>query len=155
VDDLLDISRITRGKISLEKKTFPVSEIVARAIESSRPMFAARGQRFELVEPKEPVWVEGDPTRLTQVVLNLLNNAAKYTPNSGQIKLTVVAENGQAVVRVRDTGIGISDELLPVIFDLFTQGDQSLERSEGGLGLGLAVAKRLVELNHGTIEARS
>lgn len=155
VDDLLDISRITRGKISLEKKILPISEIAGRAIESSRPMFAARGQRFELIEPAEQLWVEGDPTRLTQVILNLLNNAAKYTPNSGQIKLTITAEGEHVVIRVRDTGIGISSELLPSIFDLFTQGDQSLERSEGGLGLGLAVAKRLVELNQGTIEAAS
>jgi signal transduction histidine kinase/CheY-like chemotaxis protein len=155
VDDLLDISRITRGKISLERKTFPVSEIIARAVESARPLFAARGQRFEFVEPPEQVWIEGDPTRLTQVILNLLNNAAKYTPNGGQIKLTLSAESEQAVVRVRDTGIGISAELLPSIFELFTQGDQSLERSEGGLGLGLAVARRLVELNNGTIDAQS
>ena len=155
VDDLLDISRITRGKISLEKKVIPLSEIIARAVESARPLFTARGQRFEVVEPTQPPWIEGDPTRLTQVVLNLLNNAAKYTPNGGQIRLLVSTENDQAIIRVRDTGIGISAELLPSIFDLFTQGDQSLERSEGGLGLGLAVAKRLVELSNGSIEARS
>lgn len=155
VDDLLDISRITRGKISLEKKTLPISDIVARAAESCRPLFAARGQRFVVEEPPDALWVEGDPTRLTQVISNLLSNAAKYTPNSGQIKLLLSSESGEAVIRVRDTGIGISAELLPSIFDLFTQGDHSLERSEGGLGLGLAVAKRLVELSGGTISAHS
>jgi CheY-like chemotaxis protein len=155
VDDLLDISRITRGKIALEKKALSISDITGRAVESARPLFAARGQRFQFEEPDEPIWIEGDPTRLTQVIVNLLTNAAKYTPNSGQIRLIVTREDGNAVIRVRDTGIGIAPDLLPSIFDLFTQGDQSLERSEGGLGLGLAVAKRLVELSSGTIEVHS
>jgi PAS domain S-box-containing protein len=155
VDDLLDVSRITRGKLRMRGEAMDLNAAVQRAIESSRPLVDARKHRLhiELEEPSIPV--HGDLTRLTQVVLNLLNNAAKYTPEGGEIWVKTCIEGDEAVVHVRDTGVGISAQLLDSIFDLFAQGERTLDRSEGGLGIGLTLARRIVALHGGTIVARS
>ncbi len=155
VDDLLDVSRITRGKILLDRKTVDLNEIVSRVLEERHGLIAARGHKVDSQLAPEAVFIQADPTRISQVALNLINNAAKYTPAGGHIRITVARENNQAILRVRDSGIGIAPELLPRIFDLFTQGDRSLDRSEGGLGIGLTIARRLIEMHEGTIEAAS
>ncbi|HEY7426719.1 MAG TPA: ATP-binding protein, partial [Gemmataceae bacterium] len=155
VDDLLDVSRITRGKIKVQKARVDLASVVARAVESSRPVIQERGHTLEVALPKEPVAVTADPVRLAQVILNLLNNAAKYTPEGGRIWLTAAAEGSEAVVRVRDTGVGIPAEMLPKVFDLFTQVDRAIDRSLGGLGIGLTLVRRLTELHGGTVEAFS
>ncbi len=155
VDDLLDVSRIAVGKITLQRKPLDVSQVVTAAVEASRPLIDARGHWLTVVVPQEPIPVEGDLTRLAQTLMNLLNNAAKYTPPGGEIRLSVEKEEGMAVIRVRDTGVGITADLLPNIFELFTQGERALDRSEGGLGIGLTLAQRLVKLHGGSIEALS
>jgi signal transduction histidine kinase/DNA-binding response OmpR family regulator len=155
VDDLLDISRITGGKVQLRKEPIDVASVVARAVETSRPLIEARGHRLDVDLPGEPLWVIGDRTRLSQVLANVLNNAAKYTANGGEIALRVGRESEEAVFRVHDTGIGIPPEMLSRVFDLFTQVDRSLDRSEGGLGIGLTLVHRLMELHGGRVEARS
>jgi PAS domain S-box-containing protein len=155
VDDLLDVSRITRGKISLREERVDLAAVVNSALETSRPLIDAARQRVIVTLPPVPVCVTGDPTRLAQVVANLLNNAAKYTAEGGRIELAVAREDGTAVVRVRDEGIGMPAELLPRVFDLFVQADRSIERSRGGLGIGLTLVKSLVEMHGGTVEAKS
>jgi signal transduction histidine kinase/DNA-binding response OmpR family regulator len=155
VDDLLDVSRITRGKIRLQREPVDVANVVAGAVETSRPLVQRHGHDLIVTLPQEPVRVMGDPARLAQVLANLLNNAAKYTPDGGRIWLTVEKENGEAVVRVRDTGAGIPKEMLAKVFDMFTQMDNSLDRSQGGLGVGLTLVQRLVELHGGTVQAFS
>jgi PAS domain S-box-containing protein len=155
VDDLLDVSRISRGKINLEKQPVDVALIVARAVESSRPIIDTRRHQLEVVLPNEPMVVKADPTRMAQVLLNLLNNAAKYTPEGGRIWLTVDEEDGECVVRVRDTGMGIPPEILPKVFDLFTQDERTLDRAEGGLGIGLTLVRRLTEMHNGVVQASS
>ncbi len=155
VDDLLDVSRITANKITLQKAPVEVAQVVSGAVEASQPLIQEKGQILEVHFPEEPVRVTGDLTRLSQVVLNLLNNAAKYTPEGGRIRLTVERQEGEAVLRVRDTGMGIAADLLPKVFDLFTQGERSLDRPEGGLGIGLTLVKRLIELHGGTVQALS
>jgi PAS domain S-box-containing protein len=155
VDDLLDVSRITRGKIKLHKEPLELATVIARAVEASRPLIEERRHALAVSLPPNPVPLLGDATRLAQVFSNLLNNAAKYTEQGGQIGLTVETDGGAAVVRVRDSGVGISPELLPRVFDLFVQGDRSLARSEGGLGIGLTLVKSLVEMHGGTVEAFS
>jgi PAS domain S-box-containing protein len=155
VDDLLDVSRITRGKINIRKEPVELASVIARAAETSRPLLETRRQALAVTLLPEPVLVEGDATRLAQVFANLLNNAAKYTNEGGRVTVTVERAGGEVVVRVRDTGIGIPAELLPRVFDLFTQGDRSLARSEGGLGIGLTLVRRLVEMHGGRVEAFS
>jgi PAS domain S-box-containing protein len=155
VDDLLDLSRIRRGKILLRREPVDLGEVVAGAVEASRPLLEARRHGLEVSAPAGPLRVVGDPTRLVQVVLNLLNNAGKYTPEGGHVGLCVGREGGEAVVRVRDDGVGIAADLLPRVFDLFTQADRTLDRAEGGLGIGLALVKKLVEMHGGTAEAHS
>jgi signal transduction histidine kinase len=155
VDDLLDVSRITSGKIALQRRAVNMNTLLTRALEASRPQIDARGHTLSMSAPTEELWVDGDLTRLIQVVCNLLNNAAKYTPYGGAIWLSLQREDHDAVVRVRDNGDGIAPALLPRVFDLFTQGDRTLDRTEGGLGLGLALARRLVEMHKGRIEATS
>ncbi|HTM56835.1 MAG TPA: ATP-binding protein [Candidatus Udaeobacter sp.] len=155
IDDLLDVSRITRGTIALRRKSVDVASVVNTAVESARALIEKWGHHFTVVIPPEPIHVDADADRLAQVLLNLLNNAAKYTDHGGRISLTVEAPNGQVVIRVRDTGIGIPAEMLSRIFDMFTQVDHSLERSEGGLGLGLTLVQRLVEMHGGSVVARS
>ena len=155
VDDLLDVSRITRGKIRLQMETADLNATVLRALESARPLIDARGHTVELDFCGERLFVEADATRISQVVLNLINNAAKYTPVGGRISISLSRENREAVLKVRDNGIGISPELLPNVFDLFIQGDRALDRSEGGLGIGLTIARRIVEMHGGSIVALS
>jgi CheY-like chemotaxis protein len=155
VDDLLDVSRISRDKIVLRKTRLSLTEVVNTALETSRPVLAASGQAFAVAMPPMPIYVEADATRLSQVVSNLLHNAAKYTDPSGHIWLTIAQDGADALISVRDTGIGISPEMLPRIFDMFMQADRSIDRSHGGLGVGLTVARRLVELHGGSISAVS
>ncbi|HLJ97373.1 MAG TPA: PAS domain-containing protein [Gemmataceae bacterium] len=155
VDDLLDVSRITRGRITLQKGPVDLATVIVGATESCRPLIDARGHDLRVSLSSTPVRVEGDPTRLTQVVLNLLSNAAKYTPEGGRIDLTVCLEPGEAVIRVRDNGVGIAPELLPKVFDMFTQAERTLDRSQGGLGIGLTLVQRLVELHGGSVQASS
>jgi PAS domain S-box-containing protein len=155
VDDLLDVSRIAIGKITLQREPLDIAQVVNSAVESSQPLIDSREHILEVLLPDEPLRIEGDLTRLSQVVLNLLNNAAKFTPKGGHIRLTVEREGEMAAIRVHDTGIGISADLLPNVFDLFTQGDRSLDRTEGGLGIGLTMAQRLVKLHGGSVEVLS
>jgi signal transduction histidine kinase/ActR/RegA family two-component response regulator len=155
VDDLLDMSRIAGGKIQLQKEEIDVASVVSRAVEISRPLIDARKHSLTVTLPEERILVDGDPVRLAQVIANLLNNAAKYTGEGGRIDLRVGREANLAVFRVRDSGIGIPAEMLTNVFDLFTQVDQSLDRSQGGLGIGLTLVRRLVEMHGGTVEVSS
>ena len=155
VDDLLDVSRITRGKVTLKRETLELSTILNRAVEMSQPLITDRRHRLSVTLPAEPVRINGDLTRLVQVVSNMLNNAAKFTPSGGSIRLEAGKIGEEAVIRVIDNGIGMTEDLLPHIFDLFTQEDRSLDRTQGGLGLGLTLARNLVELHGGRVEARS
>jgi signal transduction histidine kinase len=155
VDELLDVSRITQGKISLRKETFELDKVLAHAVETARPLIEARSHRLVLDLPDAPVWMAGDFARLAQVVANLLNNAAKYTQEGGRIELTASATQREATIVVRDNGVGIERELLPRVFELFSQGERSLDRSLGGLGVGLTVVQRLVELHQGRVSVTS
>jgi PAS domain S-box-containing protein len=155
VDDLLEASRITQGKVQLRRERIDVSAAVHEAVEGARPAIEAAAHELTVTLASERICVDADPTRLTQVILNLLNNAAKYTPRGGHIWLTVEKEGAQAVISVRDTGIGIEEEHLPNIFKMFSQVTPALERAQGGLGIGLALVRGLVELHGGHVEARS
>ena len=155
VDDLLDVSRISRGKIELRKEQVELATVVNCAVEASRPLIEKRGHELTVTIPPEPIHLEADLTRLSQVLSNLLNNAAKYTDPGGHIWLTAEGQSDQVLIRVRDTGIGIPTEMLSRIFEMFKQVDRSLERSEGGLGIGLTLVQRLVEMHGGTVEAHS
>ncbi len=155
VDDLLEVSRITTGRILLRHEQTVVSGIVDRAVETADGIIAARRHLLTVSLPPDPVWVSVDAARIAQVVVNLLVNAAKYTDKGGRIWLSVRREGSGVVLAVRDTGMGIAPELLPGIFDLFTQGARSLDRSQGGLGVGLSLVRRLVELHGGTVTAHS
>jgi CheY-like chemotaxis protein len=155
VDDLLDVSRITRGKIQLHPEPSDVAAVVTRAVEISRPLLDQRKHTLHVCLPPEPVRAVLDPVRVSQVLANLLNNAAKYTEEGGTVCLTAERAGDELVFRVRDTGIGIQPEMLPHVFDMFTQADRSLDRSQGGLGIGLTLVRRLVELHGGRVEAHS
>jgi signal transduction histidine kinase len=155
IDDLLDVSRITRGKLELRKERVELATVINNAVDTARPLIESRGHQLFLALPAQPVHLEGDPMRLAQVFSNLLNNAAKYTERGGSIWLTAAARDGMATVSVRDTGVGIPAEALPYIFEMFMQVDRSLEKSQGGLGIGLTLVKLLVELHGGVVEARS
>jgi CheY-like chemotaxis protein len=155
VDELLDVSRISQGKIVLKKEQVELAKIVAHSVETVRPMIDQREQRLSLELSAHPVWLMGDFTRLSQVLANLLNNASKYTPEGGQIRLAALGGEGKATITVEDNGTGIDAELLPRVFELFVQGERALDRSQGGLGIGLTLVKRLVELHQGQVEALS
>jgi PAS domain S-box-containing protein len=155
VDDLLDIGRITKGKLRLTKEPVELRVIVNHAAETARPFMDARKHEFSVALPTTPIWVQADPVRMEQVIVNLLNNAAKYSDNGGLIQLTVTSEEDEAIIRVIDNGVGISPEAMPHIFELFTQVDGSLGRSYGGLGIGLALASNLVEMHDGRLTASS
>jgi PAS domain S-box-containing protein len=157
VDDLLDVSRITRGKIELRTERLDLARLVRHVVEDNWATFEDAGLAARADVPEVPLWVQGDPTRLTQVVGNLLQNAVKFTPRSGtvSVRLTADASRGQAVLAVRDTGAGIEPDMLPRLFEPFAQADRSLDRSKGGLGLGLALVKGLVELHGGEVHAAS
>jgi PAS domain S-box-containing protein len=155
VDDLLDVARITRGKINLRQERVDVAAALTRALETCQPLIQSRRHTLEVALPDRPLWVEADPVRLAQVFANLLTNAAKYTDEGGRIGVRAGEEAGRAVVRVRDTGMGIPAEMLPRIFDPFTQAERSLARSYGGLGVGLTLVRQLLELHGGTVQAFS
>jgi PAS domain S-box-containing protein len=155
VDELLEVSRITTGRIQLHQEPISFGAVVEHAASAVRSLFDQRKHEVTLSLPTEAIWLNADAARLEQVLVNLLTNAAKYTDNSGHIWVTLQKEETEAVLRVKDTGVGIAPEILPRIFDLFTQAKQSLDRSQGGLGIGLALVQRLVELHGGTVEATS
>ena len=155
VDDLLDVARITSGKIELRTQSLVVQEVIEHALEGARPLMAARRQSVTFDPPQQPLKVDGDPVRLTQVIGNLLSNAAKFSPDGARIHVRAARLAGIVQIGVRDEGVGIDAQTLPHVFDLFVQGDQSLDRSQGGLGIGLTIAKRLVELHGGRIEVTS
>ena len=155
VDDLLEVSRISTGRVRLKSESLDLREIIERACETTRPQIEQRAQSLKRSLPAEPLWVKGDPVRLEQVAVNLLNNASKYTDRGGQISVTLQREGDEAVLYVRDNGVGIAPEMLPRIFDLFTQADHSLDRAQGGLGIGLALVRSLVTMHRGQVEARS
>jgi signal transduction histidine kinase/ActR/RegA family two-component response regulator len=155
VDDLLDVSRVTRGKIQLRTHPMDLVASVGRAVEAARPFADSRGHTLRVELPGGPVWTEADPVRLVQVFTNLLHNAAKYSEPGGHITLTLAREGGEAVVRVADTGMGIPAEALPHLFEPFMQVARTLDRAQGGLGLGLTLVKQLVEMHGGRVEAAS
>jgi len=153
--DLMDVSRLMRGKIELRKESVTLQMIVAQALETTRGFNDTRQHVESVSLPDEPLWFEADPVRITQVVENLLDNAAKYTPPGGKISVTGYQERADVVLRLRDTGIGLAPAMLRRVFDLFAQADPSIARSEGGLGVGLTLARMLVELHQGTITVES
>ena len=155
VDDLLEVSRITTGTIHLQRERVALNGIVECAVETVRPLINQRRHDVTVHLSLQPVWLFADPARVEQVIVNLLTNAAKYTADGGQIEIAVEQIGDEAVVRVRDTGVGISPELLPRIFDLFTQAERSLDRSQGGLGIGLCLVQRLVEMHGGRVDVTS
>ncbi len=155
IDDLLDVSRISSGKIHLKKARLNAATVVARAVESVRPFIEARGHELTVAVEDRPLPMDGDPTRLEQVLANLLNNAAKYTDEGGRIRIDARIEGDEVVFRVRDTGVGIAPNMLPGVFDLFAQVDTSIDRSHGGLGIGLALVRMLVEMHGGRVAATS
>nr|MDP9121871.1 ATP-binding protein [Acidobacteriota bacterium] len=155
IEDLLDVSRITRGKIELRLEPVELGALVGRAVEGSSPAIEARGHRLTVGLPQEPIWLQADPVRLEQVLANLLNNAAKFTPPGGSIAVEVAVRGGEAELRVRDDGEGIPGDLLPRVFDLFVQADRSLARTHGGLGIGLTLVHSLVRFHGGSVAALS
>jgi signal transduction histidine kinase/CheY-like chemotaxis protein len=155
VDDLLDVSRVTRGKIQLQREVLEATGAIASAIETTSPLFEQRSQRLTVTVPESGLLLFADQGRLSQAISNLLTNASKYTEPHGAIWLTACQENGEVAIRVRDTGIGIAPEALPTVFDLFVQAAGSIDRSNGGLGIGLTVVRSLVELHGGTVSAES
>ena len=155
VDDLLDVSRITRGTVRVERRTVVLEEVLEAAVDTWGHLLAQRKQELTLDLPEEPIRLVGDSMRLAQIVSNLLHNAAKFTPEGGRITITARGENGEVAIRVRDTGMGMASDQLERVFDLFVQGPPPLDRPQGGLGLGLTLARRLAELHGGTIEAKS
>lgn len=155
VDDLLDVSRIARGKLELRRQRVDLMEIVRAAEETSRPIIEARDQRLTISAPSRPIYLEADAARLAQAISNLLNNAAKYTEPGGDILLVAGMRDASIVITVKDTGVGIPQEMLPHIFDMFMQVNRSRDRAQGGLGIGLTLVKRLVESHGGSIEAHS
>lgn len=155
VDDLLDVSRIVRGRIELRRELVELSTIVKRSVDAMRPILASRNQTLVTKLHVEPLWLDADPVRLIQVVENLLNNASKYMDHGGRIQLNTERRGSQAVIRVQDEGIGIEADLLPKIFDLFTQSARSLDRSQGGLGIGLTLVRNLVEMHQGDVSVAS
>ena len=155
IDDLLDMGRITHGKLELRRERVQLAPIISQAIETSRPMLDRAGHQLTLALPPQPVFLEADPIRLAQVFCNLLNNACKFTESGGQISLTAEGKGDEVVIFVKDTGVGIAPDKIDAIFEMFSQVDRTLERSHGGLGIGLSLAKRLVELHGGRIGVRS
>jgi signal transduction histidine kinase len=155
IEDLLDVSRLSKGKIHLRTEVVDLASVLARAVESVTALVKGRGHELTVSVPREPMVVEGDPTRLEQVFGNLLTNAAKYTEKGGRIAVEAEAEGEGFVVRVRDTGEGISAEMLPRLFEMFTQVESSTQNSLGGLGIGLSLVKALVELHGGSVHVAS
>lgn len=155
VDDLLDLARVTQGKVELKKEPVVLQHAVESALETSLPLIEAASHDVTVRLPAEPVTIEADPTRLSQILSNVINNAAKYTPEGGSIEVSAETREREAVLRVKDTGIGIPAEMLPHVFDMFSQVSRARDRAQGGLGIGLSLVKRLVELHGGSIQAES
>jgi signal transduction histidine kinase/DNA-binding response OmpR family regulator len=155
VDDLLDVSRITQGKITLHREAVELGKVIEHSVEIVRPLVDSKRHALAMHLPDTPIWVFGDFSRLSQIFSNVLHNAAKYTSEGGVIDLNVVVDRGTVAVRVRDNGIGIDSQFLPHVFEVFTQGYRGLDRSQGGLGVGLAVVRRLVELHQGEVDVSS
>ena len=152
---MMEVSRLTSGRINLHEERLALNGVVENAIETVRPLIDAQRHTLNLTLSPTPIWLHADAARIEQVVVNLLTNAAKYTVEGGSIWLVVEQVGDLAVLTVRDTGVGIAPDLLPHVFDLFTQGERSLDRSQGGLGIGLCLVQRLVEMHHGTVEVNS
>jgi signal transduction histidine kinase len=155
IEDLLDVSRISKGKIHLRKEALDLASVIARAVESVAAFVKERKQELTVSVPREPMVVDGDPTRLEQVFGNLLTNASKYTDEGGRITVTAGVEGTDFIVRVRDTGEGISKEMLPGLFEMFTQVESSTHHSQGGLGIGLSLVKTLAEMHGGSVQVAS
>jgi CheY-like chemotaxis protein/two-component sensor histidine kinase len=155
VDDLMDAAGVARGKVTIRKSRLDLADVARTCAGDRRAVAEGSGLRLSFDAPGGPVWVDGDATRLSQVLDNLIHNALKFTPKGGTVSVSAAAEGEAAVVRVRDTGTGIDPAILPHLFEVFTQADQALDRGRGGLGLGLALARGLVKLHGGTIEAHS
>ncbi len=155
LDDLLDVSRVTQGKIELKRELLDIEQVVHEAVQTIQPMIDARGHHLLIDLPRSPLYVDGDAARLQQILVNLLSNAAKYTPNGGEIRFSVSGDGSEVVFRVRDNGVGITPEMMDNVFDLFVQGERTLDRSNGGLGIGLTLVKSLVEMHDGRVTARS
>jgi signal transduction histidine kinase len=155
IEDLLDVSRVARGKISLNRKQVQASEIVAGAVERAKPMIETHKHTLKVELPSRPISIDADPVRMEQVLSNLITNAAKYTPDGGEITVRGQVVDDNAVLSVRDNGIGIAPEMLPRVFDLFVQVDGTSDRSHGGLGIGLALARKIAEMHGGSVEAKS
>jgi len=155
VDDLLEVSRITQRKVILKRAPVRLAAVIESAVETARPGFDAAGHRLEVKQPGDDLWLDVDAVRISQVIGNLLHNAGKFTPREGRIVLEARRQGGELEVRVTDNGVGIAPEILPAVFDLFAQADRSLERSQGGLGIGLSLVKGLVEMHGGSVTATS
>jgi CheY-like chemotaxis protein len=155
VDDLLDVARAACGQLELRRETVAIDQVVHDAVEAGRPLLERGGHELHLALPAPTLMVHGDPARLAEIVINLLNNAAKYTPGGGQVWIAAEREGSHVLVKVRDTGVGIAPEALPGIFQMFTQVDTTRDRAQGGLGVGLALARRLAELHGGELTASS
>jgi signal transduction histidine kinase len=155
IDDLMDVSRITRGMIALHREAIDLTAVIARAVETTRPLIDSHGQDLVVALPPRVLRVEGDAVRLTQVIGNVLHNASKYTPEGGRIRLQLHAEEDEAVITVSDNGMGIPAEMLGKVFDLFTQVNRALDRAHGGLGIGLALVRKIVEMHGGVVSASS
>ncbi|WP_353718702.1 ATP-binding protein [Dyadobacter sp. 676] len=155
IDDLLDVSRVTQGKIVLKTERLEVSTLISLAVKGIEPQYESRGKLLHTTALPTGLFVEGDPTRLTQVINNLLTNSLRYTGDDGQVWVSLEMENQEALIKVKDNGIGLTTEQQTSVFELFVQGDNSLARSQGGLGVGLTLVKRLVEMHGGKVEARS
>jgi len=155
VDDLLEVSRITTGKLRLRRERVELRKVASAALEAIEPIIRDRGHRLEVTLPPPGLTIDADPTRLSQVFLNLLNNAAKFTEPGGRIEFSLEVRNGEMIARVRDDGVGIAPDMIEPIFEMFAQADRSLERTTMGLGVGLSLSRRLMELHGGTIEAKS
>ena len=155
IDDLLDVARVSQGKIDLRRQRVQVTEVIRAAVESSRPLMESARHTLSVDVPETPIWLDGDATRLAQIVGNLLNNAAKYTPDEGRIALAVRASGDGVTISVIDNGFGIAPEMLPQLFHLFAQAEHSMDRARGGLGIGLALVKQLVALHGGRVDAKS
>ena len=155
IDDLLDVSRVSRGKIELKKELIELKAVIGLAVETSLPLIEAGRHELSVQIPSEPLTVEADPTRLGQVFSNLLNNAAKYTPDGGRLEVIARREGNEVLVSVTDNGVGIPTEMLPKVFEMFSQVGRNLDRSQGGLGIGLTLVRRLTEMHGGSVRAES
>lgn len=155
IDDLLDVARVTRGLITLDRQPLDLREVLSEAVEQVRPLINSRAQQLALQLPSDPAFVLGDRKRLVQVIVNILNNASKYTPENGHVRAQLQTEGNDVIVEISDDGIGMAAELIPHVFDLFAQAERAADRSQGGLGLGLALVKSLVESHNGKVSAAS